>query len=309
MNKITDLVWVEKYRPKTFNDLIMDETDKNSLLNYLKNPKSMPSFIFSSAKPGTGKTSTAKVIINTLKCDYKIINSSDERGIDTIRDNVNLFSRAMSMDGNKRCIFFDEADGLTKQAQDSLRNLMETYSENCFFIFSCNDISKIIEPIRSRCITISFDKPDIEMIYCHLMDICANEEIQDASAEDVRKLVEYCYPDIRSMIKVLQNCKVNNTPIMMNLDEEFKEFLTFLQTGDLTNIYQKVYSGEFKVLEFNKWMFQYLRQNWQKYGLQKTAKLANLLADNEKWWNQNVSVEVVFVANMIEISKIMLDKS
>jgi DNA polymerase III delta prime subunit len=308
MNKITNLVWIEKYRPKTFDDLILPELEKNSLINHLKNQKSIPSFIFYSSKPGTGKTSTAKVIINTLGCDSKIINSSDERGIDTIRDKISMFARSMSTDGKKRCVFLDEADGLTKQAQDSLRNLMETYSENCFFILSCNDISKIIEPLKSRCISICFETPDREEIFYKLQDICANEEIEDASAEDITKLVSKYYPDIRSMILALQNCKVNGTPIMVSFDEEFVKFLGFLQKGDVNNIYKTIYSGEFKVLDFNKWMFDYLRQNWSKYGLEKTSKLVNLLADNEKWWNQNVSVEVVFVANMLEISKILLDK-
>jgi replication factor C small subunit len=308
MEKIINLAWIEKYRPKTFDELILTELEKKSLINHLKSPKSIPSFIFYSSKPGTGKTSTAKVIINTLGCDSKIINSSDERGIDTIREKVSMFARSMSMDGGKRCIFLDEADGLTKQAQDSLRNLMETYSSNCFFILSCNDYSKIIEPIKSRCISICFENPDKVAITNKLITICDTEKVEYTDEEEICKLVNKCYPDIRSMILVLQNSKVNGTPILVNFDEDFVKFFGYLQKGDIDNIYKTIYSGEFKVLDFNKWTFNYLRHNWSQYGLVKTAKLANLLADNEKWWAQNVSVEIIFVSNMLEISKILLDK-
>ena len=148
-------IWTEAYRPQVFNDVIIDK--KSLIENYLKEPNTIPSFLFSSAKPGTGKTTTAKIIAKTLKCDILSLNSSDERGIDTVRDKIKAFAESMSsLEGMKRCVFMDEADRSTSTAQDALKNIIETYSDNCFFIFTCNDISKITEPIRSRCVLINF---------------------------------------------------------------------------------------------------------------------------------------------------------
>ena len=98
MNELQEKIWVEKYRPETFNDLIFG--NKILILNHLKNPLSMPSFIFYSNHPGTGKTTTAKIIIRTLDCDALIINASDERGIDTIREKISTFARNMSSNPN-----------------------------------------------------------------------------------------------------------------------------------------------------------------------------------------------------------------
>ena len=135
LTPVQNAIYTEKYRPSSFDELIGDH--KDIIQKYLDKPMEMPSFIFYSNSPGTGKTSMAKVIVKALKCDSEVINSSDERGIDVIREKVSLFARSMSSnDKTKKCVFMDEADGMLKAAQDSLRNLMETYASNCFFIFS-----------------------------------------------------------------------------------------------------------------------------------------------------------------------------
>jgi len=300
MNELQELIWIEKYRPIRFEDLILNK--KEGLLKYLENPKALPSFIFYSSKPGTGKTTTAKVIINHLKCDNISINSSDERGIDTIRDKIKLFASSLSLSDCKRCVFLDEADGLTKQAQDSLRNLMETYSDNCFFIFSCNDIGKISEPIRSRCVGVNFENPNKADILNRLEYICEKEDIK-ANEEVLAKLIDTFYPDIRSVIVRLQQHKIDGLPI--NFDEkEFKDFLEAINKKDITYLYEKTYS-DLPIIEFNKWLFVYLFNNWQKIGLDKTAKISLLLADTEKAWNLGTNLPIVFLSNIIEISRIL----
>ncbi|GAG64276.1 unnamed protein product, partial [marine sediment metagenome] len=161
MTELTPLhnaIFTEKFRPQVFDEVIIDK--KTLITNYLKTPNTIPSFLFTSARPGTGKTTTAKIIAKTLKCDILSLNASDERGIEMIREKIKTFAESMSsLDGMKRCVFCDEADRLTSIAQDALKNIIETYSDNCFFIFTCNDISKITEPIRSRCVLVNFDKP------------------------------------------------------------------------------------------------------------------------------------------------------
>ncbi len=304
MTELQNLVWVEKWRPKCFEDLILE--NKHTLLNCFKNSKSIPSFIFYSSKPGTGKTSAAKIIIRYLDSDYLIINSSDERGIDVIREKIKLFASSMSSNPDlKRCIFMDEFDGCTRQAQDSLRNLMETYSDNCFFIFSCNDISKIIEPIQSRCITINFEKPNKIDIICRLNFICEHEQISIPEPE-ITKLVDTSYPDMRSMIKKLQRYKMSGCKEPLNFDEEaFISFLEHIKTKNVEKIYETVYSGNFEIMEFNKWLFNRLFMNYKNIGLEKASKIALCLADTEKSWNIGANIEIVFISNVLEIMKIL----
>lgn len=301
MNNLKKLVYIEAYRPSSFDDLIFNEKDK--LLEYLKTPKTIPSFIFYSNKPGTGKTSCAKLIINELQCDSHIINSSKERGIDTIRDEVSQFSRGMSFDKNKKkCLFMDEADGLTRQAMDSLRNLMEEYSENVFFIFTANDISKVIEPIRSRCVLFNFNKPDKQNILNRLINICELEGI-DFTENDCKDILNLYYPDIRSMVMSLQDKKlgggINNKLIVFN------EALLKLKAKDFNYFKEKIYSQELDMYEFNKFLFNYFFNNHKVFGLDKISKILILLADTEKCQNIGANVEIIGMSNLLQIMNIL----
>ena len=294
MNELQNLIWQEKYRPSTFEGLIFK--DKSDLLKFLGQGSAIPSFIFHSSSPGTGKTSTAKLIIKSLECDSLSLNSSSERGIDTIREKINTFSMSLSGNQEKRCVFLDEADGLTKPAQDCLRNLMETYSDNCFFILSCNDLNKIISPIRSRCQIYNFDNPPRAEILTMVTWICEQEQL----VGDLEGLIDSYYPDIRSMVKALQEMKISSKPwAPKKLDYEL--FLELIVNRQISDIVTLVYSGEFDIEGWNKWFFKYLFDNHTSYGLERCSKIAMCLADNEKAWAQNVNVEVMFLANILKI--------
>lgn len=292
-------IFTEKYRPEVFDDVIIDK--KSLIQNYLKDPKTIPSFLFNSAKPGTGKTTTAKVIAKTLKCDILSLNSSDERGIDTVRDKIKTFAESMSsLDGMKRCVFCDEADKMTSTGQDALKNIIETYSDNCFFIFTCNDISKITEPIRSRCVLINFDKPNKEEILKRLQFICKEEEIEDIEEADLKRLINLCYPDIRSMIVRLQNYKIDGQDLFSNTNI-FIDFAKAIKKKDIKYIYDTIYSGQFNILEFNKWYFQKVFDGVDKIGIDKTAKISKLLADTEKHWTLGANLDIIFLNNILQI--------
>ena len=295
---VKDIVWREKYRPQKFEDLIFE--GKDLLSKYLEKKESIPSFIFSSSKPGTGKTSTAKLISKHLGADTIIINSSDERGIDTIRDKIKDFARSLSSNETKRLIFLDEADGLTRPAQDSLRNLMETYTDNCFFIFSCNDVSKLIEPIRSRCVEMHFGIPDAKEIKSRLEYICKQEKLEC----NIDRVIEKYYPDIRSMVKSLQMIKLTGCD-EVNEEEKYAEFLGYMRTKNIAKIQEKVYAKSFDFMGFNKWIFDYLFKNWEKAGLTKISQALNCLADTEKHYNLGVNLQVIFVNNVLKIIEIL----
>lgn len=198
-------LWVEKYRPQNLNfyignlnlkHTIQKQLDSNDIQNYL---------FYGSA--GTGKTTLAKLIVNNLDCDWLYINSSDERGIDTIRDKVVSFASTMSF-APLKVIILDEADFLTIQAQASLRNIIETYSKSTRFILTCNFIERIIDPIQSRCQTYKIIPPSKGEIALQLLDICEKEEVK-CSKENIVEIINKFYPDIRKMINTLQSSNIN----------------------------------------------------------------------------------------------------
>lgn len=305
MTDLHNQLYVEKYRPSSFNDLIFD--NKTIIVNNLKNPLTIPSFIFYSNHPGTGKTTTAKLIIKELGCDALFINSSDERGIETIREKITNFARSMSSNpSTKRCIFLDESDSLTKVAMDSLRATMEEFSSNCFFIFACNDVSKIIDPIQSRCVLINFEKPNKADITERLNYICEQEHIT-VTDKEIADLIQQHYPDIRSMVKVLQNAKIENKPITIN-QNGYIAFLKALTNNNIEYIYNVSYSSEFDVFAFNRWFFSHLFNNLHLYPKDKAGEIALHLAEIEKGWEIGANVEIIFVANMLQIAKLLNGK-
>lgn len=299
MSELTDMLWVEKYRPQNFNDLIIE--NKLGIMGYFNNPKSIPSFIFYSSKPGTGKTSTAKIIAKSYEADLLQINASDERGIDVIRNKIVNFCQTRSSNPNsKRCVFLDEADGLTKQAQESMKALMETYSANAFFILSCNDINKIIEPIRKgRSVVINFETPPREKIYLKLQEICKIEGLQIKQSE-IESLVAQNYPDIRSMILALQHAKIENKTTLVDIDG-FNDMMKAIKDKKIQYIYERVYSGKFDIQGFVRYYFRKLFEHSEKIDQDRLADIAFLLADIEKSWNIGANLEIVFLANILEI--------
>lgn len=299
--ELENKILTEKWRPNSLKDIILE--NKETLINHLKSGDSIPSFIFYSSSPGTGKTTTAKAIAKELNCDIKYLNSSLERGIEVVRDEVRLFAQSMSSNPKaKRLVFMDEADGITSIAQNSLRNIMEEYSDNCFFILTCNDIGKIIEPIRSRCILINFERPNKKEIVSRLEYICEQEKIQ-ADIEDIVKLTEKLYPDIRAMILTLQSSLLDNKPLLVDY-QEFNDFLQAVKLKDVQYIYRKVFGSDFDILAFNRFLFNHLIENYGEYG-SKTKDIALSLAEVEKCWNLGVNLPIVFTAEMLKISDLM----
>ena len=148
-SKISSL-WVEKYRPKILDDIILTE-DNRTIFNELKAQKTVPNLLFS-GPAGIGKTSLAKIIVqDILECQYLYINASDESGIDTIRTKVVSFSRTLSLDGQIKIIILDECDGLTQDAQRALRNVIEEYAAHTRFILTANYKHRVIPALQSRC--------------------------------------------------------------------------------------------------------------------------------------------------------------
>jgi DNA polymerase III delta prime subunit len=193
-------LFVEKYRPQDLDGFIGDQTVRNKIQEYLKEGTLQNLLLFGPA--GTGKTSLAKLIVKQLGADYLYINASDERGIDTIRDKIVPFASSIGFNGLK-VVILDESDYLTAQAQATLRNVIETFSSSCRFIFTCNYLDRIIAPLQSRCMAFGITPPSKKEVGQHVLRICESEGI-DYTKEDLGQIIITHYPDIRKILNTVQ---------------------------------------------------------------------------------------------------------
>lgn len=215
-------VWTEKYRPKKFDGVVGQEEILKRVKS-LVNSNNIPHLLFA-GPAGTGKSTLALIIVKELFGDswrenYLELNASDERGIDVVRQKVKDFARTKALgDVPFKVIFLDEADALTREAQQALRRTMENYTSTCRFVLSCNYSSKILDPIQSRTVVFRFqllEKKDIKK----RVDLIADMEGLSISADAFDALYEASEGDCRRVINLLQatsSISPNITPDLIN---------------------------------------------------------------------------------------------
>lgn len=203
-------LWVEKYRPSKIDECILPEGSKTSFQGFLDQGE-IPNLLLS-GPAGVGKTTVARALCDQLGASYLLINGSDEgRSIDTIRNKVKQFATSISLTSGAahKVVILDEADNMTYDVQMILRASIEKYHSNCRFIFTCNFINKLIDPIKSRCTVVDFTiKPSHkeklqEQFFYRIRDILNKEEIK---YEDkvIAKLITRYYPDWRRLLNEAQ---------------------------------------------------------------------------------------------------------
>lgn len=194
----------EKYRPSSFSEVIgVKDLDKLKVM--VQTPSSLPNLLFV-GPPGVGKTTVAKIIINSLSpIDCLRINGSDTTGVDIIRDKVHAFMTSMSsISGKPKLIWIEEFDYMSPNAFAALRAMIEQYIKNARFICTANYITKIPDPILSRFTTIEFKKPTNEEIAILIKCICDKENIK-IDDYSIVELVSLSHGDIRTTINNLQS--------------------------------------------------------------------------------------------------------
>ena len=207
-------LYVERYRPKTLTDIVLTNEER-AYFESLKSKDEIPNLLFA-GNPGTGKTTLSKIIAtDILDCQYLYINASDENGIDTIRSKVIGFASTKSLDGKLKIVLFDECDALTLDSQKALRNVIEEYSHNTRFIFTCNYLFKIIPALQSRCQIFNLTPP-LDGVLNRVVAILKNEGITvpDTEKPKLVELVRSGYPDMRRIINDIQKFSFTGTLII-----------------------------------------------------------------------------------------------
>ena len=205
-----NFLWVEKYRPSKIEDCILPDGSKKSFQGFLDQGE-IPNLLLS-GPAGVGKTTVARALCDEIGASYLLINGSDEgRSIDTIRTKVKQFATSISLTSSAahKVVILDEADNMTYDVQMILRAAIEEYHLNCRFIFTCNFINKLIDPIKSRCTVVDFTiKPSHkeklqEQFFYRMRDILTEESIK---YEDkiIAKLIRRYYPDWRRLLNEAQ---------------------------------------------------------------------------------------------------------
>lgn len=211
MAKIVSNIWCEKYRPKRVKDMVLPK-DFMTFFKKLVDENAedgIPNILLSSPTPGTGKTSIAKAIVADLEADYIYINASSENSIDVLRNQIAGFATTMSFNGSRKIVILDEADGLTPQFQKALRAFIEEFDKTCRFILTCNNIGKIIDPLRQgRTMVFDFDmgkyKEELIPKICARVKGILQHEGVEFTDEAVQKVVEKTFPSIRKAIAFCQ---------------------------------------------------------------------------------------------------------
>ncbi len=239
-------IWVDKYRPKKFDEIIGQEYFISRVKSFVKS-KSLPHLLFAGS-PGTGKTTTALVVArelygeNGLKGNFLELNASDDRGIDVIRNTIKEFAKLKSLaEVPYKIIVLDEADSLTKEAQQALRRTMEKYSSTCRFILACNEISKLIDPIQSRCVIFKFKPLTNENLRELIKKIEKNEGIE-VNEESIEILINSSKGDLRKLVNTLQSASSISKKIDSRL---LDEILDFVDPKEVKEMISKAIKGDF----------------------------------------------------------------
>jgi DNA polymerase III delta prime subunit len=230
-------MWFDKYRPTSLDEMSLIPEYKEYFESVIEK-QDIPNMILT-GQAGSGKTTLVKILTSSIPCTVLELNgSSRDRGIDTMRGRVASFASSLSK--NMNIVFIDEADGLTSDAQDALKNTIEQFHKTCRFIFTGNNIHKFTEPIKSRCTKFHFEQFPKRKLLKLCKDILDKEEVEYENKE-ILSVIEHTYPDIRSCINMLEYCSHTGTFVFSDKKEfqsDYKEVVGYIESGDLVSIFR-----------------------------------------------------------------------
>ena len=261
-----DFLWTEIYRPKTVAECILPDRLKSVFQSYV-DKREIPNLLLTGTAC-VGKTTIAIAMCEEIGINYMFIKSSEESGIDTIRNKITNYASTVSLMGDRKVIILDEADGLSHEAQKALRGAIEAFSKNCTFILTCNYKAKIIEAIHSRSAVIDFtlrseEKPKMASLFYKRLCAILKEQNVEYKQDVLVKIVEKYFPDFRRIVNELQRYsstgKIDETTLaqinaIKNISDlvallkdknwsGMRKWVTLNSDTDQATINRKIYNG------------------------------------------------------------------
>ncbi|MEM2159494.1 MAG: AAA family ATPase [Candidatus Nitrosotenuis sp.] len=197
-------LWVDRYAPKRLADIVFQDNTQRAYFQSIVDNKDLPHLLISGIK-GTGKSTLSSILIAELgvhELDVLRINSSDETGVDTIREKINQFANVMPF-GDFKVVQLEEADYLSPNAQAMLRHIIVENTATTRFIATCNHENRLTLEIKSRFNHIRFKTPNTDAVIELIVDILDKEAIE-IDVDVLEKIIYSAYPDIRQIITICQ---------------------------------------------------------------------------------------------------------
>ena len=279
LGESNDVLWCEKYRPRTIEDCILPDRLKKPFIEYVSQ-KQIPNLLLS-GNAGVGKTTVAKALCNEIGCDNIMINGSDESGIDVFRSKIKQYASSLSFLGGRKVVIIDEADYLNPNStQPALRSAIEEFSKNCSFIFTCNFKKRIIEPLHSRCAVIDFTLKNGEkakmasLFYKRIQMILENEKVEYDSSV-LAEIIKKHFPDFRRVINELQRYsqfgKIDVGILSQVKNSSLTELYGFLKQKDFSSARKWVASSDVDPTVVFREIYDCLYENLEKNSIPKAV--------------------------------------
>lgn len=297
-------LWVEELRPKSIKDYVWRDDRQRQIVESWIAEKSLPSLILSGTA-GTGKSSLLNVLIHEIGIqdgDILYINASEETSIEVVREKILNFAGTLPW-GDFKIIILEEADALSKQAQNSLKRVFEDYSDNCRILMTTNNPHKIDPALHSRCQGFHIESLDEEGFLLRLAQILTDKDIE-FDPDILISYVKATMPDLRKAIGLLeQNSK---TGVLLAPDTDASSKLDYMvvvselfRKGNIQQAREVLIreAGQEDYIE----IFRYLYRNLDFWGKTEDKKDQALLAIRDGMYkdsfvaDREINLSAVFV--------------
>lgn len=305
MPRQSNSLWVEKYRPDSLDTFIGNDDLKIKIEKFITE-QDIPNLLFV-GPPGVGKTTLSKILINEIPCEYIYINASDENGVETVRTKIKNFASSIGF-ADLKIVVLDECDQISMSGQAALRNLIETFSKHCRFIFTANYIERLIDPLISRTQQLYVTPPSQLEVAKHLAKILKTEGIV-YSPDNIRYLIDAYFPDIRKIIGEASLASINgqlqiDVGAIVASDIKLK-IVDILKSTDKINKNKII--REIRQLIANAGtkdfidLYRILYDRVDEYGKDNISQIILHIAEGERWDGQVVNKEINAMATLTNI--------